>query len=693
MASSPTHIREVLETYWYTIFPRDPCDAIAAQGLSENHPLRGVVGEEDAIRFDEAIERGEVAIAIKGLRNGTSDGPTDIPIFALKNSTGTALMAMTKLFNDWFQTADYPLQGQQAEVTLLHKKGNRNDINNYRTLSVNCNLCKVYLRVLTNRLSRLIDNTRVLGDAQSGFRRGRRTTDNLFVLKACLEYAWQRKRKGFAVYLDAAKAYDTVDRKILFQKLRDLGIGERWVEAVKATYRAPGAVLKHGGVKTNALPMHKGLRQGCPLSCVLFLLYIVDLTYDLDRSGYGLEIPGEGGISRSVAALYFADDVVLLAKNKIQCQILLDMAGDFASTNKMKFSGAKSVVIPIANPPNLNHRWQMHDGEGRVVAEMSESASAKYLGLSVGRGIDCYKANNKIIIRRLRILSWATWSFIKNLTRRPWTAAVVWNTYVLPAALYGAELLTISKSDVEQAQRIQNNFFKSVFSVPRGTANVTMFLETGVLSITAEYAKKVIQFYHHTLRAPPESLVAHTARYFLWRHITTGSNYYMVVQNMLNKYRVFELPEHTRFRPSTLNNWVRTVENRVAYDSVTNYITLRYYMPHKAYCRREWTVASDILWWERARIGGLYLGERQHRTATRGRCQVCRSGAVETLEHFLLYCPGLVPTMPNYPGQGVLDDQAWLLARLNFDYTTAAERLALATAIKQRWLCRGRIIG
>ena len=92
----------------------------------------------------------EVKTAISQLKNNSSTGSTDIVPEWLKALNDFNILELVSLFNIWWDEEFYPEEGQDSLITLLHKKGVFNRIENYRTLSLGCNLCKIYNRVICN---------------------------------------------------------------------------------------------------------------------------------------------------------------------------------------------------------------------------------------------------------------------------------------------------------------------------------------------------------------------------------------------------------------------------------------------------------------------------------------------------------------------------------------------------------------
>ncbi len=125
----------------------------------------------------------EMHKAIKELHNGTSSGTSDVPPEFIKMMS-PALQDLTLAWlNFCWSEKRMPEENDISRSILLHKKGSTFILQNYRTLTVGCNICKILMRILYNRLERAIENADILGPSQAGFRKGMRTTDNLAILQ------------------------------------------------------------------------------------------------------------------------------------------------------------------------------------------------------------------------------------------------------------------------------------------------------------------------------------------------------------------------------------------------------------------------------------------------------------------------------------------------------------------------------
>ena len=110
-----------------------------------------------------------------------------------------------------------PQQWKDAVITELHKKGDKTECGNYRGISLVSHAGKVLLKVVARRLSAYCEAKGLLPEEQCGFRPNRSTTDMMFVVRRLQEIGRKAGVSLFMCFIDLQKAYDTVDRTLLWQ--------------------------------------------------------------------------------------------------------------------------------------------------------------------------------------------------------------------------------------------------------------------------------------------------------------------------------------------------------------------------------------------------------------------------------------------------------------------------------------------
>ena len=131
---------------------------------------------------------------------------------------------------------------------------------------------------------------------------------------------------------------------MLFTKLEELGLSSKFRKAVYAIYNNVECCVKVGGRLSKWFEVNHGLKRGCVLSPFLFNMFINSLVTEIHALGIGLDIDGE-----KVAILLYADDVVLLAENEHDLQMLLDVLSSWCVRNSMTVNIDKSKVVHFRN--------------------------------------------------------------------------------------------------------------------------------------------------------------------------------------------------------------------------------------------------------------------------------------------------------------------------------------------------------
>ena len=300
----------------------------------------------------------EIRKAINQLKHNSSTGATDIVSEWLKCISDGNLEYLQLLFQKWWDTETLPTESQLSLVTFLHKKGSTADLGHYRSLSLGCNLCKIYNRILANRLQSFVEKCDILGETQNGFRPNRRATDNLLILKTIVDNTTlpQCNRRIYCASIDLMKAFDKVWRPALYNKMRAWGIPPKFVNVIESLYKNPAAILKWDSVTTDPLAMPTGLKQGCVLSPLLFAIYMADLPRMLHRECKGARLG-----NKTVSILSYADDLILIANLIEDFRLILLIAGWFLNRWHLTPSQEKSSVIAFGGGcilmRNVDGRW------------------------------------------------------------------------------------------------------------------------------------------------------------------------------------------------------------------------------------------------------------------------------------------------------------------------------------------------
>jgi hypothetical protein len=147
-------------------------------------------------------------------------------------------------------------------------------MDDYRGITVGSALSKLYSMVLMHRLDGWAERTGKRASGQAGFRKGRGTADASFVLNHVVDTYRKRGSAVYAAFIDFRKAYDCVSRPLLWRSLRSMGIGGAFLRTLMGMYEDVQLRVRVGGELGDPFSSDMGVKQGDPLSPLLFGLFI-----------------------------------------------------------------------------------------------------------------------------------------------------------------------------------------------------------------------------------------------------------------------------------------------------------------------------------------------------------------------------------------------------------------------------------
>jgi len=166
----------------------------------------------------------DIKKSILSLKVGKAAGPDGLISEMFKNSIDLIMPYLLKLFNAMFTTGVFPVMWTKSIIVPLHKKGDYNNADNYRGISLTSVFSKIFIGILNTRLKAWSDRNNIITEEQAGFRKGYSTIDNAFILHSIIQKYLTKKRKLYVAFIDFRKAFDSVDRSKLWLILEKNGV-------------------------------------------------------------------------------------------------------------------------------------------------------------------------------------------------------------------------------------------------------------------------------------------------------------------------------------------------------------------------------------------------------------------------------------------------------------------------------------
>ena len=190
---------------------------------------------------------------------------------------------LTKLFNLCWDTEKVPALWSDGLICPIHKKGPKTDPGNYRGIHLLSSVGKLFQIVFRNRLDHWAKD--ILLDNQTGFKSGYSTIDNLFVLNTLVQKFRSQKKKLYVCFVDLKKAFDYVDRTLLWWKLMNFSLSTKSLNILKSMYKSVNSCVKLKYGLTQFFQCTMGVQQGA-LSPLLFSLFLNDIEIELRKSPF-----------------------------------------------------------------------------------------------------------------------------------------------------------------------------------------------------------------------------------------------------------------------------------------------------------------------------------------------------------------------------------------------------------------------
>jgi hypothetical protein len=281
-----------------------------------------------------------------------------------------------------------PSAWKVARITPLYKKGPVLEPKSYRMLAVSSVLYRVYANVVRDVMTEWCVSTGSIPAEQFGFYPGRDTTQPCFILRHLCHAAQWAKKKGerrdsrlYAAFVDFSEAYDRVDRQSLWQHLERIRVPAYLLGAVRGMYERDAYMMVDGSKRSALIRPSRGVKQGCPLSPLLFALYINDFgslgTYSSPVRDHGVRLRGVGS---TVSFMFYADDLVLVSETTLGLRRMLDALDTYSRWKGLTVNVGKTKVV-VFNSRSDAEMPSFTFGQVAAPQPLDVVHEFKYLGL------------------------------------------------------------------------------------------------------------------------------------------------------------------------------------------------------------------------------------------------------------------------------------------------------------------------
>jgi hypothetical protein len=483
------------------------------EGIKDNIDTIGDVPSSKTIEYNSAINAPftakEILHVIKKLKNNKACGVDRVLNEHIKCSADLFLPLYVNLFNLILNTGKVPTNWTIGIIKPLYKnKGSKVDPDNYRGITLLSCLGKLFTGTINYRLEQFLNDAGTIGPEQAGFRKGHSTIDHVFVLHNLINIYLQKGKRLYGCFVDYRKAFDSVDRVELWQKLLKSDINGRIFNVVVNLYEQAKSCLAVNGCVSDYFPCSIGVRQGENLSPLLFAIFLNDLEMFLSRAYNGAAY-GSRTISEALETedtvtyfklfiLLYADDTILLADSPEELQKALDSMYQYCITYKLEVNKSKTKIVVFSRGKIRKVPLFKYGGD---VLEVVEDYT--YLGI-----IFNFNGNfNKAVTKLCEQASRAMYSILNKAGKLCLPIDIkiqLFQSVVMPILLYGVEVWGFQHLD--KVEKVYLKFLKMLLKVNKSTASNMVYGELGVYPLQVYARSRIVNYWGRLLTGPQDKL-------------------------------------------------------------------------------------------------------------------------------------------------------------------------------------------
>ena len=425
----------------------------------------------------------DVIDALLSMKSGKCADADMISVEHLHNAPLNFLERLSSLLDMMLRHLFVPNQFQMGFMIPLVKdqQGNLSDTNNYRGITISPIISKAFEHVLKSSFLEHLTTSQ----HQYGLKKNSSTVHELHCLRETVTYFVNNDSRVFCTFLDASKAFDHLVHSGLFLKLMDRNVPANFLNVIISWYSDLKCCVKWADQFSDWFAITAGVRQGGILSPDFYSIYVDDLITKLKASKKGCYY-----VDSFAVALFYADDMAILAPSIRGLQSLLEICGEYCAEWDICLNAKKSKNLYFGKRIEILHDVTLN---GKTIDWVDEWI---YLGVSLksAKSFDCsikekvkkfYRCANSIF----RIDGKSNDTVMLHLLE----------THCVPILTYAIEVIHVSNRDERRQLRVAYNFlFRKIFQY-RWSESVTAlqaFLERPTWEQLTEFKNRIHRHLH-----------------------------------------------------------------------------------------------------------------------------------------------------------------------------------------------------
>ena len=330
--------------------------------------------------------QGNIEKLIDKIRSDVATGDDMIGAKLIKDMKQTISPILTKIINKGYQSYTFPNCMKNAVIKALHKKGNTEDISNYRPISILPTLSKIFERAAVDQLIAYLEENKLLSKNQHAYRKKHSTVTCLVELINYVHSKIDKKRYTAIASLDLSKAFDSISHQIILKKLEKLGLGRNAVKWINSYLTERKQTTKFKNFKSQEETVSSGIPQGSIVGPLLFLCYTNDI-HEVFRN--------------KCKVVAYADDTQIITEAKSLSELkknienTITLAQKWYQANSMKNNIGKTEILVINRSRKNEFLKVKVVDEGKQIT-IESKPFIKVLGVTIDNNLNWKKQVNEV---------------------------------------------------------------------------------------------------------------------------------------------------------------------------------------------------------------------------------------------------------------------------------------------------------
>jgi len=605
-------------------------------------------GEE----IDKEFSIEELNDAIKRLSKGKSPGSDGIPNEVWKAFPEDDKSKLLETLNSCLKNKAFPESWSEIVIVPIYKKNDKNLPENYRPVSLANTILKLFTSMISKRLLFWSKTKNIISEYQAAYKPNTGCSDHVFVLNAAIQSNLAKKRKLYALFVDMSQAFDTVNHKLLWGKLKAKGLSTNMIDVIKAIYSKAQAKIRTNYDISEPFPIKTGVLQGETMSSTLFNIYMEDLIKLMEDSG---SIPIKV-LRAKIHTLLYADDIIILAYSLKELQRKINVLYSFCNVHGLKVNLNKTKYIIFGRRHDKSKASPTY---GNVNIERVKEYV--YLGVTFSEVPNFYKAKISFFTKANNASAQLGSFIYKSRMNNFESQLTLFNSMVRSTLLYCASIWGLKYLHEFENHRIR--FLKKLFLLPKVAPAWFLRLELEIGNSEIFFLKQIVKFWLRIILLDKNTLV-YKCYESLKKIDSKTYNWYKDFNLLLTKWNIqsiLDIENKEGLSYKTAMKQINTQIARAASNSVSIDVQamlksklLNTYSKNKTHVLKEKYLSQNCSWPAKQLVMQLKLGlshltyrgrkigsnklEFMYKNITSPKCDLCGKDEEDAF-HLMFQCP------------------------------------------------------